>query len=75
MSNFRKDGRQFHIAPSGAGWTWSVRNLDGDLEAEGVAPTKAVAAAGVVGATLAMVDWPEETGMTSRARPALASGT
>jgi hypothetical protein len=65
--DFRKDGRRFRIAPKGAGWTWSVSDMDGREEAGGQAPSRAVAAAHIVKATLARVDWPMETGMTGGA--------
>jgi len=68
MSEFRKDGRRFEVAAEAGGWSWSVRNLDGKLEAGGVAPSKAAAAARVVSATLAGLEWPEETGMTDYRR-------
>jgi len=68
MADFRKDGRRFYMAPQKAGWTWSVRDLDGEVAASGEAPNKAVAAARIAAATLACVDWPEETGMTTRRR-------
>jgi hypothetical protein len=69
MSDFRKDGRRFQIAPAGAGWAWSVRDLDGGRSRAGRAATRAEAAARIVSATLADVDWPSETGMTGYRRP------
>ncbi len=69
MSDFRKDGRRFCMAPAGAGWTWSVRDLDGRRNHEGRAASKAEAAARIVSAMIADVEWPMETGMTDYRRP------
>ena len=49
---FAHEGSRFLIAPVAEGWLWSIRTLTGEVLASGVAPSKAVAAACVVGATL-----------------------
>lgn len=63
--NFAKDGRRFVIEPATAGWAWSVRTMSGEVEACGLAPSKSVAAAFIVRATLAGVEWPAETGLVA----------
>jgi hypothetical protein len=68
MNEFRKDGRRFAINRTDADWRWSVGDLDGGRTREGRAATKAEAAARIVAATLADVDWPAETGMTEYRR-------
>lgn len=64
--SFARDGRRFAIEPAAAGWAWSVRDMSGVVEACGIAPGKAAAAAFIVRAILAGVEWPAETGQVDR---------
>ena len=70
QTEFAKDGRRFVIEPTTAGWAWSVRTMTGKVEACGLAPSKAAAAAFIVRATLSSVVWAQGGGGALRRRAA-----
>ena len=55
MQKFSQDGHKFLILRSRDGWTWAVTTMTGEVEATGICPSKAAAAACIVRATISRI--------------------